>query len=448
MRYILKLLKSHQLMTFIVYGGAAALLCGAIWYAYQYVEPLPPNKVTIAAGSKTGAYYHYARLYAEEFAKEGFELEIVETKGSMDNLARISNGSGKVDAAFMQGGIAKPDEYPDLRSLGSLYYEPLWVFYNHKVRVENLTDLKGKRVAIGPEGSGTNFLIHRILEENGILPENASLIDAPYNKVVPELREGKIDVMFFIAGANSEVIRTLSQPGSNVRLLSFHRAEAYARSHRYLKRLDLPQGGINLAEDQPSRDVDMLAPTANLVVRDDLHPALKFLFLLAARKIHTDGDIFAQPGRFPNDQALLFPLTKEAKSFYKSGPPLLMRYLPYQVAIMAERLKILLIPLLTLLYPLFKVTPPAYRWQIRRRIFKWYKYLKMLDMEAYEVTTEKGRGDVLRRLEEMDRQVLETSVPVSYTDAIYSLRIHIHLIQERLDKMRFDERVPTEPEQA
>ncbi len=430
---MLKFLKSHLIMTFLVYGGAIAMLLGAIWYAYQYVDPLPPSKITIAAGSSTGAYTKYAREYAEFFAKEGVELVIVESNGSMDNLARMSDPEGGVDAAFMQGGITTPEEHPDMRSLGSLYYEPLWVFFNKKVKLGNLTELKNKKVAIGAEGSGTNYVISKILHENGIDPTNSKLQPIGSGQAIPDLIKGKLDALFLIAGVDSKSVDALAA-ADDVKLLSFSRAEAYARSHHYLKRLVLPQGALSLAKNLPSQDIDMLAPTANLVVKEDLHPAIKYLFLLAANKTHLQGDVFAQPGQFPNGDAILFPLSKEAESFYKNGPPLLMRYLPYQLAITLERLKILLIPLLTLLYPLFKFTPPAYRWQIRRRIFKWYKHLKGLDKEAYDITTKTDAEAMLEQLLQLDHDVMETSVPLSYTDYIYSLRIHISMIQARLEK--------------
>ncbi len=189
-------------MTFLVYGGAIAMLIGAVWYAYQYADPLPPSKITIAAGSSTGAYTKYARQYAEFFAKEGVELEIVQTKGSMDNLERMTDPESGVDAAFMQGGITTPEEHPDLRSLGSLYYEPLWVFFNKKVELKNLTDLKGMDVAIGTEGSGTNYVISQILRENGIDPANSKLKPIGSSQAIPELIKGKLDALFLIAGVD------------------------------------------------------------------------------------------------------------------------------------------------------------------------------------------------------------------------------------------------------
>ena len=426
-----RFLKSHFVGSMAVYTVAAAVLAGALWLAWQYVEPAPPSTVTIAAGSRTGAYFNYAQQYKAFFAREGITLNILETKGSMDNLERMAAPDSQVDAALMQGGIAAPENYPDLRSLGSLYYEPLWIFYRNGLTLKNLYELKGRRIGVGSQGSGTNYVVRRLLKANGVNPDNAVLVEDDTDKSVSALVKGKLDVLFVVAGVRSRAIEALSRAGK-VQLLSLNRAEAYARSHHYLQRLVLPEGAMNLAEDLPRQDVSLLAPTANLVVRDGLHPALEYLFLLAAREVHRQGDVLAQPGVFPNDESLLFPLTSEAENFYRKGPPLLMRYLPYTLAVNLERLKVLLIPLLTLLFPLFKITPPALRWQIRRRVLKWYKRLKKLDLRAYEAKTRAEAEAVLDELEGMDKLVLETSVPLSYSDAIYSLRLHINYIRTRI----------------
>ncbi|WP_319582400.1 TAXI family TRAP transporter solute-binding subunit [uncultured Pseudodesulfovibrio sp.] len=432
---LVKFLRSHVLMSFIIYGAAIGVLALALWVTFQFVKPLPPDKVVIVTGGEGGAYYAFAKEYEAFFKQHGFELEVRTSKGSMDNLSIIGDPESGVQAAFMQGGITSPEEHPYLESLGSLYFEPVWLFTSKRLRLKTLAELKGRRVAVGSEGSGTSHLVLQLLGENGITPETATLLSQGTDQAIPELLDHKIDALFVIAGVNSQAVHTLSEAHRKVDLYSFRRAETYVRTHRFLEKLTLPQGGIDLMRDLPAHDVTLLAPTANLVVREDLHPALKYLFLLAAAKIHGKGDMFAATKQFPNDQAVLFPLSDEARNFYKSGPPFLMRYLPFQAAITVERLKILLIPLLTLLFPLFKITPPAYRWQIRRRIFKWYKQLKKLDMHAYDLTDPSEALAMLEELEKMDRLVLETSVPLSYTDYIYSLRLHIRMIRQRLERI-------------
>lgn len=428
-------LRSHVLMSFIIYGAAIGILAGALWVTFQFVKPLPPDKVVMVTGGEGGAYYAFAKRYKAFFAEHGYELEVRTSNGSMDNLAILADPDSGVQAAFMQGGIAEPEDYPDLESLGSLYYEPVWLFVSKRLGLKTLADLKGRRVAVGPEGSGTNHLVSLLLAENGVTAENTELLPEGAGMAAPKLLDRKIDALFTIAGVDSKAVRELGEANRAVALYSFDRAETYVRTHHFLEKLTLPPGGIDLMRDLPRSDVTLVAPAANLVIRNDLHPALRYLFLLAAAKAHGKGDMFARSGEFPGDQALLFPLSDEAANFYKSGPPFLMRYLPFQAAITAERLKILLIPLLTLLFPLFKITPPAYRWQIRRRIFKWYKHLKRLDMEALDLTDKARAAEMLVQLKEMDRQVLETSVPLSYTDNIYSLRVHIRLIRTRLENL-------------
>lgn len=439
LKTLVKFLKSHQLMQFIIYGAAAGVLGGAVWVTFQYMDPLPPHKVTIASGGPNGAYHGYAEQYAAYFAEQGYELEVLRTKGSMDNLARMSDPESTVAAALMQGGITAPGDHPGLESLGSLYYEPVWLFYKKGLKLKGLTGLSGRKVAVGADGSGTAHLVRALLAENGITGRTAALLPEGAGSAGEKLLKGEIDALFTIAGINSAVVRKLAAETQKVTLYSFDRAETYARTHHYLTRLTLPPGGIDLIQDLPAKEVTLLAPAANLVVREDLHAAIKYLFLLAAAEAHGQGDMFARPGQFPNSQATLFPLGDEARSFHKNGPPFLMRYLPFQLAITVERLKILLIPLLTLLFPLFKITPPAYRWQIRRRIFKWYKQLKQLDTEAYDLTDKDAARNMLSQLEAMDKMVLETSVPLSYTDYIYSLRLHIRMIQRRMEKMAGEE---------
>ncbi|BCS89307.1 TAXI family TRAP transporter solute-binding subunit [Pseudodesulfovibrio sediminis] len=434
LKTLLKIFKSHQTMTLFIYGTALALLALSLWVAFQYVDPLPPTKVTIATGGPGGSYYDFAQQYADYFKKQGYELEVLETGGSTDNLALLSDPESTVQAALIQGGIAAPEDHPNLESLGSLYYEPIWLFQSARLDTATLPDLRGKTIAVGSEGSGTQHLVSALLAENDVTPDTATLKKIGAGEAIPQLLDRKIDALFTIGGVGSSSVGTLIR-NEDVNLYSFTRAEAYTRTHHYMRKLVLPQGGIDLVENLPDHDITLLAPTANLVVKDDLHPSLKYLFLLAANEVHGKGDLFAAPGTFPNGDALLFPLSSEGENFYKSGPPFLMRYLPFQLAITIERLKILLIPLLTLLFPLFKITPPAYRWQIRRRIFKWYKHLKQLDTEAYEMTCKEDAQRMLDQLEEMDRMVLETSVPLSYTDYIYSLRLHIRMIQRRLERI-------------
>lgn len=424
--------RSYTVISRLIYGGVVLLILIALWLAYQHIAPPTPKKVVIAAGETSGAYYNYAKQYAKYFAGYGIELEILETNGSVENLSLIA-GENNVDAAFMQGGIADPDDYPYLNSLGSLYYEPLWVFFNAKQPIYNAQDVKGKRVSIGPIGSGTNYIFKDIIAKNNITEENTSILEIKYKDALPDLLKGIVDVLCISTGINSDIIQYISTLGHNVQLFSYPRAKAYASSRHHLTQLVLPQGALNLATNKPSKNVNLIASTANLIVKEDIHPAIEYLFLLAANNIHQQGDIFSPPGQFPNMATLLFPLSDEAKNFYTNGPPILLHYLPFQLAITFERLGILLIPLLVILYPLFKITPIIFRWQNRRRIYKWYKHLNRIDLHSCTTKNKKEARKFLSKLKRLDQKVIKTSVPQAYADYKYSLRLHISLIEARLE---------------
>ena len=216
--------------------------------------------------------------------------------------------------------------------------------------------------------------------------------------------------------------------------MSFVHDDANTRLHHSLSLITLPEGTIDLQENIPPRDTMLLAATANLVVRDDFHPALVDLLLPATEEVHGDGSLFDQPGYFPNDRNLEFPLNDDARRYFKHGPPLLQRYLPFWTANLLDRMKIMLIPLLTLLIPLFKIMPPTYRWQTRKKVYRWYRELKSLDVEHPEQLTADALQTSIRMLDEIEEDVRKVTIPLSYSDELYNLRLHIDLVRSKLKK--------------
>lgn len=405
------------------------LLVAGFAVAYQFVEPAPPSRVVIATGPETGAYNAFAKLYAERFADEGIELVLRPTVGSAENLRLLADPESGVDVAFVQGGIGTPDDYPDLESLGSLYYEPLWVFVRSAIPPGRVSALKGRRIAVGVPGSGTRPVALRLLGDNGVTAQSATLLEMGTDEATDALMAGKIDAAVFITAASSTTVRRLlAAPG--VRLTSFGRAEAYTRLYRFLSPVVLPEGVIDLARDLPPRDIRLLAPAAALVAGPSLHPALLGLFLQVMHEMHRDGGLLEPPGAFPSEKFVTFPLAAQAQRFYDSGPPLLQRYLPFWAANFADRLKIMLLPLVTLLYPLFKLLPPTYRWRMSSRITRMYKALQALDDHIAA-----GEIEATEALVEMDRieaAVMRLSIPAGYADRVYHLRMHIDLLRRRL----------------
>lgn len=417
-----------------IYGLGVLLIVAGFVVAYQFVEPAPPRHLRIATGGTSGAYYATAKKYAERLAMLGITLDVVATEGSVDNLAKLKDPASGIDVAFVQGGTGGAVSPEGLMALGSVYYEPFWVFTRAPFKPAQLSELKGKRVAVGAEGSGTRAVALHLLDENGIGTGEASLQPIGGREAEAALKAGDIDAVMLVASPTSALIADLLG-AQGVVPMTFNRADAYALRDRYLSVLHLPRGAIDLGRDVPSRNLTLLAPAATLVARDTLHPALVTLLLQEASAVHGAGGLFEAPGAFPSAKGVEFPLSPEADRYYRSGPSFLQRYLPFWAADLIDRLKVMLIPLLTLLLPLGKVLPPLYRWRIRSRIYRWYKDLLEIEDAAYDARGAARRVELTARLDAIETEVQHLSVPLSYADAAYSLRMHIGLVRETLNRI-------------
>ena len=414
-----------------VYGLALALTVAGFAIAYQFVEPAPPRSITISAGAPGGAYHDYAHRYAALLARDGVELRVLESAGSVENLARLTAPDGAVQLALVQGGVGDRERHPGLVALGSLYYEPLWIFHRADMPLELLGDLRGRRVAIGAEGSGTRAIMRTLLRANGMQTDDLVALELGTAQAAEALLGGAIDAAAFVGSARSDALRTLLV-APEVAVLSMTRAEAYARRYPFLNRVNLPRGAISLADDLPARDVELLAPAATLVAREDLHPALVDLLLQVVSRVHGGGSLFERPGQFPSPRYVDFELADEARRHYESGPPLLQRYLPFWAATLADRMKVLMLPLITVLFPLFKIVPPFYSWRVRRRIYRWYRDVRDIEMAYLDEPESAARETGLARLAEIERELVGLRVPLGVADALYHLRLHIGFVREEL----------------
>lgn len=413
-----------------VIAPALLIVIAGFVLAFQFVEPAPPDHVVMATGSPSGAYHRFGEDYARRFRAEGVDLGLQNTAGSTENLALLADADSGVSVAFMQGGIGSPSAYPDLVSLGSVYYEPIWVFVRGIREPRRLTQLTGQHVAVGGEGSGTRSVALKLLSENGITAQNTSFNDLGGTEAAEALRAGHVDAALFVTSVTSEIVQTLlAEPG--VELMSFERADAYLRRNNYLSKVVLPEGTVDLAANLPGRDTVLLAPAATIVASPRLHPAHVDLMLLTMREMHRDGGHLEKRDEFPSASYVTYPLDPAARRFYDRGPPFLQRYLPFAVANLIDRLKIMILPLLTLLYPLFKVLPPAYSWRMRARVNRWYKELQALDDNVREGRV--VRDDAVDALDRLEQSVEHVSVPAAYADRVYALRLHIDYLRQRLE---------------
>jgi len=327
----------------------------------MFVEPPPPRKIVIASGGRNGAYHHFAQKYAQDLEKEGLSVEVRETAGSVENLRLLGDDGSGVAVAIVQSGLARPKDVESFHALGSLYREPLWVFYRGDKPLDRIARFAGERLGVGPPGSGTNVIAMQLLAANGLTEsENSSngssgvvLDQANVAEAAKALRKGELGAAFFVAAIEAEYIQELLND-RRLRLLSFDQHEAYHRRFRFLSPVTVPAGLVDLGRNIPEKDVELLAPTAMLVVRKDFHPALVPLLLTTATRVHRKGDELSNPGEFPTGAFCDFPVSESARHFYKSGPPVLQRLLPFWLASLVDRAKVMLIPIIMLMMPLLR----------------------------------------------------------------------------------------------
>lgn len=416
---------------------AALLVAGAL---YQFVDPAPPREITIAAGSEGGRYHALAEILASELEKQRVAVHVISTAGSAENINLLMDPEGAVSIAFTQSGMEEIVDTGEvsLSSLGGLYYEPVWLFYRKEIGLESVTDLAGRRIALGERGSGTQAVGRYLLEENGLAPDAGALfVEAGGQDAVELLRNGEVDAAFFTLSPESETIRELiALP--DVDFADIDRSEAYTARFPFLSSVQIFEGLLDLAHNIPGSDRTTLASTATLVVNERFHPALTPMVLEALSPAIESGGFLEEPGEFPSPHHVGYPLTKEADHYYEYGPPLLLRYLPFWAASLVDRLIIFVIPLLVILIPLSKVAGPLYRWRIRSRIYRWYRFLLEIDRGIVE-----GRlgGDVAeerRKLADMESELAAIDVPLSYADDLYQLKQHLEYVSRRLAALTTD----------
>lgn len=413
------------------------LLIAAVGYfAYKKINPFPPSEVTFSTGQENSAYASFGKRYAEILDKYGIKVTLQPSQGALENLQRLKDEDANVDIAFVQSGSVEQSdaEKHGLVSLGTLFNEPVWLFYRANLDLNRLTQLKGMRVNVGAEGSGIPKLFRDLLTANGLKDGAVRLSTLDDKPAAEALLEGKIDAAVFSSAPNSSVIQKLLR-APVVDLFDFSQAEAYTRRFPYLSQVTLPRGLINLGRDEPPRDVHLIALTTMLVAREDLHPALVNLFAQAAVNIHGTAGWFRKRGEFPNATTTDIPVVSAAIKLYRDGTPFLQRYLPFWVANFFERMWIVIVALGALLIPLSRVVPPLYVWKVRSRIYRWYGELRMVEQTIEEVAPE-NRAEVypeqLRRLEELDNKANHISIPLSFADELYRLRISINLVRKRI----------------
>lgn len=407
------------------------VLFGVLWI----LVPPPPKSIEMATGFPTGLYYQFGERLKSELSKEGVDLKVRSTGGTIDNLALLNDPKSGVDFAMVQGGVANLEEYPKLVSIAGMFYEPIWVWYRDAAfksdggQLNILSQLKGRRVSIGNEGSGTLALSKDLLQAAGITENEIGAERLKPDEAMAKLAKGELDAVFIVAAAEAPILRKFySIPG--IRLMSFDQADAYTRNLTYLSKVTVPRGLLSIQHDQPRQDIRVMAATATLVAHENVSPALVSLLLGASYDILKSYSRLQKVGEFPSSAGLDFPLHVDAEIYLKDGPSFFHRHLPFWTAVWAGRFVKIVIPLLVILIPLFTYIPSAKNFFLRLKLAQVYEELKVIERNAQNpALKEKNFKD----LEAIERRVGNIKVSMLDAKELYDLKGHVGEVRARLN---------------
>jgi TRAP-type uncharacterized transport system substrate-binding protein len=413
---------------------AIGVLVATVLVIY-FTIPKLPNTLKIAAGQPGSYFYETAEIYKKYLAKQGVELEIIQTKGAAESLALLNDD--KVDLALAHGGLTTKKESPDLVSLGSISYEPLWVFQRKNTKIlTDISQLKGMKVATGEKGTGVEVITSKIFKAEGVNEGNTTILHMGMKEAAERLIQGNIDAAVFMDPPENETIREFFS-SSVINEVSLYDSEALRRRFRYLQVIKIPPSGIDLALEQPRSELLTIATTAYLATNKKLDAALQYLLLSIIDEVHHDPTLISDENEFPSDKDVDLPLSKDADIYYTKGKPFLQQYLPFQMASLFERLIKVLLPLLLLCAPIFAYAPAAYDWHFRQKLSKRYKSLVEIEEQLANNPSNKSVTEFEVMLSDVEKKLNDEKIPNSFTNQVFILREHIELVQRKIQrKMR------------
>jgi len=408
---------------------AGALVLGALaWAVFVIGHAVPPRRLVMATGPEGGAYRQLGEKYRAFLARYGVRLDLRPSMGNVENLRLLKDRRSRVSVTFASGGLTTESESPGIVSLGTIAYYPLWIFCKGIPEPILFSNLRGKRVSVGPEGGGTRPMVMELLRanemENAITP--IALSPGPSGDA---LLAGEIDCACMLTTADAPVVQKLLAE-DHVGLLSFPRADAYVARYPHLRKVIVPEGVGSLARNIPAHDVPLMASTASLLIQEDLHPAIQFLLLQAADEIHSPGGVLSRPGQFPAPEPVDVPLSTEARPFYKSGGSFLQRHLPFWLWVFTSRLLLLLVPIVGIAYPLSQAIPAVIDLAVDLRLSRMYRELRGIEAR---MDLSVPREEVVSSLDRLEKRARQMRVPARNARALYILRQHLTLVRGRLE---------------
>ena len=406
------------------------------------VATLPPRTIVIATGPEGGTNYQLGDHYREFLAKSGIELKLMPTAGSLENLKLLRDSKSGVSVALVQGGATSGVESSGVESLGTVGYEPVWLFHRGDVG-GNLRALAGRRVSIGPEGSGARAFALDVLKRTKTEGTIGELLGYSPQAAAEKLIAGDIDAAFIVTGWDSPAVQALIN-AKGVELASFPRADAMVALYPFLTKLSVPRGIFDIAADLPPSDVVLLASKSILAVRANLHPALQYLLLAAATEIHSQSGIFQKAEQFPIAESVDLRLSAEAERFQKSGRPFLQEQLPFWFAVLIGRALLVLVPMVAVAYPIIKFLPMMYNWFMSSRIQRFYGEMRSVENTMEDHAQPLDVSAMTAKIDKLEHSAIHLRLPSSYDSALYTMRIHIGLLRSHLESILENENTQRE----
>ena len=409
-----------------------ALTVLGLYIAFAIIKPTPPSTIRFATGPAGSAYASFGEQYRQVFADNGIDLQLVESAGSLENFALLADPENGVDAAFVSMGAGRSRALGEIESIGGVFFEPMWFFHRGLDIAGGIpAAMAGKTISIGPSGSATNAAARVLFDLNGIDIANVNVVELTPGDAAARLQAGDIDALFLSSAVRNAVIKELV--GSpEITLQTFERADAYVALYPALTKLVVPAGLGSLADNLPPEDVQLVAFTTIIAIRDDLHDAIQTLLLDAASSVHGRPDVFHTAGRFPAPVSFDVPLSPVAERFYESGRPFLQRYLPFWLAVLVMQIFVAAIPVIGVLYPAIRFMPSVFDWAMRRRIHRMYTELRGIELLVSGAKEERQKAELLDDLERLERKARRLRLPNSFAHLTYTLRSHINVVRQRL----------------
>jgi TRAP-type uncharacterized transport system substrate-binding protein len=414
----------------------AIIVCaGAIWLALAYFNPAPPSTITIATGPKGGAYEFFAQQYREKLARAHVTLNIRITDGTAENIRLLEDPKSGVQVGFAVGGASNGEQAPGLLSLGRVNNQVFWIFYRGTVTLDDLTQLKGKRIGVGPEG----VVGARVLGAAGVSAESATLVPLTGSAAVEALNDGRLDAIFTALAPDSSTVQTLLHD-PDVRLMGVSQTEALTRIFPYLVRLVLPRGVIDLEHNIPPNDVNLIGTTNAVLVREDLHPEIIDLLAKTLVEVHSGVGIFQRAGEFPTQTDPEFPVADGAREFYKNGPSYFNKYLSYGTVGLIKKIVAVILSCAVLLVPFSNFAsnfaPKLTNWLVRDRMRSLYERLRIVETSLQKDLTAAQLDALQSDLENIDRSANDLGVPMRHSHLYFDFKIHINHVRQRLGLRR------------